>query len=66
MLNLMRNTKVIIHCDDVKLLGDYTFIIHNCNYVYGLPKELLNCRVTAVIPDYNRDSINIYVINISR
>lgn len=61
MIHLIRDTKVIIHCGNRSLLEDDTFIIHNCNYTYELPKELLKCKVTAVIPDYNCHSVNIYV-----
>lgn len=63
MLNLLRSTCVTIHCDDRSLLSDDAFIIHDCNYAFVIPKELLKCKVTAVIPDYTRHSINIYVIN---
>lgn len=63
MINLLRDTQVNIYCDDRLSTGNDTFIIHNCNYACILPKELLKYKVTAVIPDYIRNSVNIYVIN---
>lgn len=60
MLNLIRNSRVNVHCDDSK------FIIYDCNYVFTVPKDLLKCKVVAVKPNYTRHYLDVYVINNSR